>query len=116
MTEYTFDAGDSVILLVVVVGMLLDRALAVIFEHSRFLDAGYARHRYLITLGVSIALAASYRIDVFAHLAHRPVSIIGIALTGLFVASVSTATARVITDLFQIRSRAQDVFQAQRRG
>lgn len=120
MNEYVItvndDASFDTVLLVIILGMMLDRALAVIFENRVFLATGYARHRALLTLVSAIALAWIYRIDLFSMIAEGVFSsnVPGIVLTGAFMAGASTASTRIISDLLQVRSRAQDMFAAQR--
>jgi len=120
MTGFGIDQDGSInlVLLVVVVGLLLDRALSTLFESRAFLRTRFARHRSLLTLAGSIALAIAYRIDVFAMIQGDPerVTPVGLVVTGVFMASVTTGSTRIVSDIFLVRSNAQELFAAQRKA
>lgn len=108
--ERTFE----VLLVIVVLSFLVERALAIVFESRLFLvwakkreDEGRGSAKAMIAFAVSALVCVFWKLDAFSViLLQERTTILGAILTGAIVAGGSKASVKLFVDVLGVRSTA----------
>ena len=108
----------EVLLMIVVLSFLVERALAVIFESRPFVnliaDTGI---KELVAFSVSFGVCALWNFDALSILMPQPkTQLLGEALTGAVIAGGSKASIKLFHDLMHVMSTAEEERQERRKA
>ncbi|HSL83529.1 MAG TPA: hypothetical protein VLF66_12200 [Thermoanaerobaculia bacterium] len=104
----------EVLLVIVILSFLVERALAIVFESRLFLswakrreDEGRGSAKALFAFAVSALVCVFWKLDAFSViLLQEHTTILGAILTGAIVAGGSKASVKLFVDVLGVRSTA----------
>lgn len=118
--EYNWSRVFDVLVLITVVSMMTERALALIFESRRYMDkfpkgTGKGGRKEIICAIVGITVCVHWKIDaMYVITGAKETSTAGMILTGLIVAGGSKASVKLFQDVMGIKSSTKAQLDAQR--
>lgn len=109
-----WDRTFEVLLVIVILSFLVERALAIVFESRLFLtwakrreEGGRGSAKALIAFAVSALVCVFWKLDAFSViLLQEQTTILGAILTGAIVAGGSKASVKLFVDVLGVRSTA----------
>ena len=101
----------EVLMTIVVLSFVLERALAVLFEHKAFLKRFDGKGvKEIIATAVAVAVCIFWRFDAVSMIVLTDhTTVFGEALTGAVIAGGSKASLKLFHDVMDIRSSAHEV-------
>jgi hypothetical protein len=106
-----FEVLTEVLVVIVVLAFLIERALSLLFEHRLFVNAFADRGlKEPIALLVSVAIVRYWEFDALSILFQGDrTSFAGYLITAAIIAGGSKGSMKLFQDLLKVRSSAEDV-------
>jgi len=113
-----WDRLSEVLVTIVVLAMLLERALAVVFEHrlfvQRFSEKGI---KEFVAVGVAFGVCVAWHFDALSMiLLTSKTTVFGELVTACVIAGGSKGSVRLFRDVMGIKSTAQSALEKAREG
>ena len=107
------DVLFEVLVLVVFLSFVIERALALVFEHRWFIALSMKRKglKEVLAFGVTLLVVNRYGLDVLAVVFQEPRNMLGYLVTAGLIAGGSKGSTKLFRDFFGWKSKAQERYE-----